>query len=90
VIPARAIENTVFLVYVNLVGRQEGLTFWGGSRALNPFGDIVAMCKYFEEDVVVCELDLGEVKTAKQRRPTLADTRAHIFQKNYQYVSAAQ
>ena len=29
---ARALENTVYLAYVNLAGVEDGLQFWGGSR----------------------------------------------------------
>ena len=31
-LPARAIENTTFMIYVNLVGTEEDLVLWGGSQ----------------------------------------------------------
>jgi predicted amidohydrolase len=37
-IPARAIENTVYTVYVNQVGTQLNQVFFGGGEACGPRG----------------------------------------------------
>ncbi len=76
---ARALENTVYLAYVNLAGVEDGLQFWGGSRLINPTGDIVARAKYDEEDFVVCEVDFQDLKTAEAFIPTLRDLRPELF-----------
>jgi len=47
---SRAMENAVYLVYVNRVGIEDGLQFWGGSRVVAPSGSILAQCKYDDED----------------------------------------
>jgi len=76
---ARALENTAYLAYVNLVGVQDGLQFWGGSRLVNPTGDVVAKAKYDEEDFVVCEVDFSEMRPAEAFIPTLKDLRPELF-----------
>jgi predicted amidohydrolase len=77
---ARALENTAYLAYVNLAGVEDGLQFWGGSRLVNPSGDIVAKAKYDEEDFVVCEVDYQELKMAEPFIPTLRDLRPELFE----------
>lgn len=77
--PARAVENTAFLFFTNLVGTQERMTFYGGSSIIGPRGDIKARARYYDEDVVECEIDLREIRTARRHRPALRDTRIDIL-----------
>jgi predicted amidohydrolase len=78
---ARALENTAFLAYVNLVGVEDGLQFWGGSRLVSPTGDILAKAKYDEEDLVICEVDYSNIRPAETFIPTLRDLRPELFDK---------
>jgi predicted amidohydrolase len=76
---ARALENTAFLAYVNLVGIEEGLQFWGGSRLVSPTGNVIAEAKYDEEDFVICEVDYNDMRAAEAFIPTLRDLRPELF-----------
>jgi len=76
---ARAIENTVFLAYVNLVGLENGLQFWGGSRIIAPNGDVILQAKYDEEDLVVGTVDYADLGRAQVLVPTLRDLRPELF-----------
>ncbi len=76
---ARALENTVYLAYVNLVGIEDGLQFWGGSRVISPTGDILAKAKYDEEDFLIQEVDFNDIKPAETFIPTLRDLRPELF-----------
>jgi len=78
---ARASENTAFLAYVNLVGVEDGLQFWGGSRLNGPQGKIIAKAKYDDEDMVIGEIDYDEIKSVEAFVPTLRDLRPEIFEK---------
>jgi len=82
---ARALENTAYLAYVNLVGVEDGLQFWGGSRLVSPAGDVLAKAKYDEEDFLTCEADYGDLKTAETFIPTLKDLRPELFDKLKEY-----
>jgi predicted amidohydrolase len=82
---ARALENTAFLVYVNLAGIEDGLQFWGGSRLIGATGDFLAKARYDEEDFVVCEIDFNDLKAAETFIPTLRDLRPELFDKLKQY-----
>jgi len=76
---ARAIENTAFLAYVNLVGVEDGLQFWGGSRLVGPNGKVLAQAKYDEEDFVVSEVDYSDIRPIEAFVPTLKDLRPELF-----------
>lgn len=73
---ARAMENAAFLAYTNLVGIEDGLQFWGGSRVVGPNGKILAQAKYNEEDIVICDIKAVEIFV-----PTLKDLRPELFEK---------
>lgn len=78
---ARAIENTAFLAYVNLVGIEDGLQFWGGSRLIGPNGKAIVKAKYDEEDLVVGEVDYADINPVETFVPTLRDLRPEFFDK---------
>lgn len=73
VIFARAIENTNFFVYCNLVGLEENLPFFGGSAIVSPTGNLKVKARYFKEEVLKCKIDLDEVEVAKSLRTILKD-----------------
>ncbi|MEW6070337.1 MAG: carbon-nitrogen hydrolase family protein, partial [Candidatus Thermoplasmatota archaeon] len=74
---ARALENTVFLVYANLVGRENKFTFWGGSRVINPLGTIIAVAGV-KPCSVESTIDLAEIKIARKQRAVLRDTKLKL------------
>jgi predicted amidohydrolase len=78
---ARAIENTAFLAYVNLVGIEDGLQFWGGSRLVGPNGKVLVQAKYDEEDLVICDIDYADMRPVETFVPTLRDLRPELFDK---------
>ncbi len=54
---ARARENTIPLIYVNMVGGQDELVFDGGSMVVDSGGSVVFRAPAFEEDLYVAELE---------------------------------
>ena len=82
-LPARALENTAFMIYVNLVGTQENLVFWGGSQVHGPLGNLIKKATYFKESMVVCDLDLRDIEIARANRPVLRDIRPEVYNDLY-------
>lgn len=78
---ARAMENTTFLAYVNLVGIEDGLQFWGGSRLVGPQGKVLVKAKYDEEDLVIGEVDYSDIRPVETFVPALRDLRPELFDK---------
>lgn len=83
--PARAIENTTFLIYNNLVGTQEDLVFWGGSQAYDPLGNQIIKAPYYKESIKTCNIDINQIKIARANRPVIRDIRPEIYQDLYHY-----
>lgn len=76
---SRAIENTVFLAYVNRVGIENGVNFWGGSRLIAPNGSTIIQSKYDEEDLVVGNINYGDMLSVETFVPLLRDLRPEFF-----------
>ncbi|MDR1911263.1 MAG: NAD+ synthase [Helicobacteraceae bacterium] len=57
---SRARDLRSFILYVNLVGAQDELVFDGASAIYDPRGNRAALAKIFEEDMLVCDLDLED------------------------------
>ncbi len=83
-IPARAIENTVFLVYTNIVGTQENLVFWGGSQVYDPLANEIIKAPYFKESIVICDINLKDIEKARANRPVIRDIRPIIYKDLYE------
>jgi len=81
---ARAMENSVFLAYVNRVRIEDGLRFWGGSHLLNPNGEVLAKAKYDLEDLVVAQVDYGDLRRMRTFLPTLRDLRPDLLKRLYE------
>ncbi len=79
VIPARAIENTCFFLYANLVGTELNMVFEGGTQAMGPRGEELGRATDFQEDVVRCTVDPRDVVAARKFRPTIRDTRPEVL-----------
>ncbi len=83
-LPARAIENTTFIVYSNIVGNQEELVFWGGGQAYDPLSNLLVKSEYFKENIVTCKIDSELIKTARANRPVIRDIRPDIYMDLYE------
>ena len=69
---------TVYVVFVNRVGHEDGIGFWGGSEVVAPDGTVVARAKEFEEDLVFADLDPALAARERARNPLLRDERADL------------
>ncbi len=64
---------TNFVVHCNRVGFEDGEVFWGGSSLINPNGDVVERGPYFDEALIIAEMDLGQVRRTRSMVATLRD-----------------
>jgi len=73
--------QTTFLVYVNRVGCEDGLTFGGGSTVVDPFGRVVAELAPLEEELRTVELDPEVLRRARTAYPLLRDEQVDLVQR---------
>ena len=69
---------TSYVVYVNRVGYEDGIAFWGGSRVVGPDGALVGEPAGTEETVVYHTLDKGALRRARIAYPLLRDERHDV------------
>lgn len=67
-----------YVVFVNRVGDEGGFTFWGGSHAVDPRGEVVAEAPRLEPALVVADVDLTLVAEERERLPLLAAPRLEV------------
>jgi NAD+ synthase (glutamine-hydrolysing) len=68
----RAQDYCAAIAYVNLIGGQDELVFDGTSVVLDHTGAVRARAAQFEDDLLVCDVDLEGVRNARQQRSVRA------------------
>jgi predicted amidohydrolase len=66
---------TMYVVFVNRVGHEDGIGFWGGSEVVAPDGTVIARAPEFEEHLLFAEIDLALAARERARNPLLRDER---------------
>ena len=66
----RARHTRTVVVYVNLIGGQDELIFDGNSFVVDHRGELLAEGRQFEEDFLVLDLDISELRKFRQEDPT--------------------
>lgn len=80
VLPARAVENGLFVAFVNMVGVHGGLVFSGGSQVFDPRGDLLAKAADLKEEVVEASIDLHDISVSRRLRPLARDVRVEVLE----------
>ncbi len=70
-VTAAAGRNRAFVAYVNQIGGQDELVFDGGSMIAGPDGTVMASSPQFEEDLLVIDLDIEQVRAARRASPVV-------------------
>lgn len=76
-LPARAHDNGVYVVFSNPIGMDDDQLKNGCSMIIDPFGDIIAECRSFDDEFVIADLTpekltkSGGYRYTQARRPEL-------------------
>jgi predicted amidohydrolase len=73
---------TLYVVFANRVGHEDGIAFWGGSEIVAPDGTLVARAPEFDEHLLVGEIDTDLVARERARNPLLRDEREDLVLRN--------
>lgn len=55
-----------YIAFVNRVGVEDGVGFWGGSEVVSPSGETCVLAKFFDDDLVFADLDPNVIRQARQ------------------------
>ena len=71
----------VFVVFVNRVGDEGPLRFWGGSHVIDPWGNVVAESSQGDPQSLTVDLDLAEVRRRRRQVPLVKEARLGLIQR---------
>jgi predicted amidohydrolase len=69
-----------YVIFVNRVGQEANLSLWGESELIDPFGDQVIQAGT-DEEVVVAELDIRQVRESRTTLHTIRDENFDFLQR---------
>jgi predicted amidohydrolase len=75
---ARAIENHIFTVGCNRVGKDKRYEYPGGSAVYDPFGKAVEKAEH-KEGVITCSIGLNRIQEANEIIPIRKDRRPEVY-----------
>jgi len=76
---ARAIENQCYVIAVNRVGTDDGVTHCGSSTIVDPYGVVIAAASPDREELLYAELSADVVNSVRNRIDFLADRRPDLY-----------
>ncbi|AVZ74475.1 amidohydrolase [Streptomyces lunaelactis] len=68
-----------WVVFVNRVGNENGASFWGGSRVVDPRGAVVAQAPKWEPGLVTVDIDVHEARRQRRSVPLVAEARLGLI-----------
>jgi N-carbamoylputrescine amidase len=77
-----------WVVFVNRVGTEGGVRFWGGSRVLDPTGAVVAEAPLWEPALVTVDIDVAAVRRRRREVPLLAEARLGLVERELRRLIA--
>ncbi|MHA7262238.1 nitrilase-related carbon-nitrogen hydrolase [Arthrobacter sp. TMN-37] len=78
-----------YVVFVNRSGRENERDFWGGSRVIDPSGEVLGQLGS-EPGELTCDLDLGGLRRLRRQWPLLQESRAEIIAREAAQLSAEE
>ena len=78
--------STAFVVYCNRVGFEDGKAFAGGSFIFGPHGRLLAKAPEVEEDLVVADLRLEDIRAARKKWTFRRDDRPEVILHSLQRI----
>ncbi|MBI4830799.1 MAG: carbon-nitrogen hydrolase [Candidatus Lindowbacteria bacterium] len=77
-----------YVVFVNRVGCEDGLTFWGGSEIIDPDCTVAGKAKYLDEELLVADIDSDKIRRARMYTPVRRDERLDLTLKELRRIAA--
>jgi predicted amidohydrolase len=62
-----------YIVFCNRVGFEDGVNFWGGSEIVDPFGNVVKLAKFFDEDMIIADINFNTIRRARHQARHFVD-----------------
>jgi predicted amidohydrolase len=80
--------TTSLVVFVNRVGVEESVSFWGGSEVIAPSGRPIFSAPLYDEGLFVVDVDLADIRRERIGLPLLRDERLELEVREMQRIVA--
>jgi predicted amidohydrolase len=82
--------TTSYVVYVNRVGVDESISFWGGSEVVGPSGATVFQAPLHEDGLFFATIDPHELRRERIANPLLRDERPEVVLRQLDRIARAR
>ncbi len=79
--------TTSYVIFVNRVGVDESISFWGGSEVVGPFGATVYQAPLHEDGVFFATIDPSELRRERIANPLLRDERPEVVLRQLERIA---
>ena len=81
---------TIFMVYANRSGFEDGVGYWGGSEIVSPAGEVLLKGAYHEPDAPTGIIDFDHVRRERIHTPLLRDERLRVVMSELNRIMSAR
>jgi predicted amidohydrolase len=71
----------LYVVFVNRVGTEGALRFWGGSHVVDPWGEVIAEADEDREHLLTVDVDLSLVRRRRREIPLVREGRLGLLRR---------
>ena len=71
----------LYVVFVNRVGTEGSLRFWGGSHVVDPWGKVIAVADQGKEHLLTVDVDLSLVRRRRRDIPLVREGRLGLLRR---------
>ncbi len=75
---------TDYVLYINRVGVEDGISFWGGSLVMKPDGSLLVNAPLLDETLLTADIDVDALRRARLRLPIMRDERPDLVMRELQ------
>ncbi len=79
-----------YVIIVNRVGEEEDKSFYGNSKVIDPYGQVVDQCPFNDESTQTCEIDYSKVKEIRKILPIMRDEDVDLTIRHYQEIASQE
>lgn len=76
-LPSLAAEHGIYAAIAMLTGFEGGKGFYGNSMVVSPFGETLVQTQGFENEILIADIDLAQIRQARQNNPLATDLKAN-------------
>lgn len=77
---------SVYSVFANRVGFEDGVNFWGGSAIFDPSGSMMSQAPLFDPSLIVGRLNARDIERARRFSRHMVDERPELVQRTLRRI----